>query len=507
MIKKVNVVAGTGRQRIMTNITGYMSTTIRYGFGLILCLLSCLATAGNLHACFSIVAGRSATEDGSVLLAHNEDNAPNDIAGMVKMERAPHKRGRWVLPGDGTEPGRRTASYSYLCMHMPYVEYSDNILNEHGVAVVSNRCLSREDRLDIVDGGIGGPILRHLVAQRASSAREGVKLVGALVQRYGYTASGRTMIICDPTEGWLVGLVKGKHWVAARVPDSEVAFVANTYTLHEVDLTDKKNFLGSADLVEYAVERGWYSAADGPFDFEKAYASPASRSHAHNLDRQWSAMNALVAERIPSTVTQKMPFSIKPGSPLSVRRLLSVLRNHYEGTALWQAGYNAGQTPHNLPYTICNHGTNYSSVYQLRSHMPVEIGAVWWCALWAPCSSPYIPFYSGMGGSSTNMGFRTNQEGKVIGFGPAYGQFYSLRNWVHEDYLNRSGALRKTWHRLEDAAFALQERIEAKAIEHWPLNETISREMLSLFSRGVLSRAMEQTESFIELRPDHSGTN
>jgi hypothetical protein len=56
-----------------------------------------LTATESTHACFSIVAGKSATKDGSVLLAHNEDNGPDDVAGMEKVKRAPCTADEWAI--------------------------------------------------------------------------------------------------------------------------------------------------------------------------------------------------------------------------------------------------------------------------------------------------------------------------------------------------------------------------------------------------------------------------
>lgn len=466
----------------------------KYCLWIIFGLLMFLGASESARACFTIVAGKSATEDGSVLLGHNEDNGVDDIAGMIKFEQAPYKSGKWDVLNHGTSPDRMRPDFSYLCMQMPYVTYADNILNEFGVAVVSNYSPSREDRAEIVDGGIGGKILRHLVARRARTAREGVEMVGALVERYGYIDTGRTLTICDTNEAWLVGLVKGKHWVAARVPDDEIAFLANTYSIHEVDLSDTKNFLGAPDLIDYAQKRGWYSPPEGPFDFEKAYASRAARQHPFNLYRQWTAIDGVSMKKIPLPETQKLPFSIKPKSKLAVSRMFTMLRNHYDQSPLWPPDTYSAATPHNTPYTICNHTTNYSSVYQLRSQLPVEIGAVWWCALWAPCSSPYIPVYLGIDGLSPDLAVRTSEDGVTTGLGPVSGRFHSLRNWAHQDFARRGPALRNKWRRLEEANFMVQAGIEERAMALWPENKPLAREMLTLFTHGAVSRAMEQAE-------------
>ena len=82
-------------------------------------------------ACYSIVAGKAATADGSVLFGHNEDNSPEDLAGMRGVARAGHSPGEWVaLPGGGRTPQIDT-TFAYWCLQMPALDYSDTYLNEH----------------------------------------------------------------------------------------------------------------------------------------------------------------------------------------------------------------------------------------------------------------------------------------------------------------------------------------------------------------------------------------
>lgn len=449
-------------------------------------------------ACFSVIAGKSATEDGSVLLGHNEDNGMDDVSGINEMVRTINSAEEYTLLSHAGIISKKTFANRFLAaktLHLP-IPYC--VLNDKGVAITSNLCASREDKPEIVDGGIGEPVLRRLVAQHAKTAREVVEMTGSLVERFGYTSVGRTMLICDSNEGWMLGLVKGKHWVAARVPDDEVAFLSNTYPIHEIDLTDTANFRGSPGLINYAIKRGWYDQKDGAFDFAKAYAVPEVRLHPENLNRLWSAMSKISREIIPLAETQNLPFSIKPKSKLSAGTMFSILRDHYEQTPLWQLDLKHDLSPHAGPYTICNHNTNYSSVYQLRSNIPVEIGAVWWLSMLAPCSSPFIPIYLDTAGISPDLGFVRNRNNADIGFGPAFKLFHSVRNQAHHNFEQRGKPLQKQWCQMEDATLEMQKIIEAEAKEKWYKNQLLSRQMLSLFSRGALLRAMEIAESFLE---------
>jgi len=454
--------------------------------------------------CYSIVAGKNATADGCVLFGHNEDNARKFVAGMWKVERMDHEPGEFVNLQSGTRIPQAPVTWSYLWLQMPEIDYSDGFLNEHGVAIATDNCPSREDNPELSGGGIGGPVFRRLIAERASSAREGVKLAGSLIETYGYTASGRTMIICDPNEGWLLAMVNGKHWVARRVPDDHVAIVANTYTIREVDLADTLNFLGSYDLIEYAEKRGWYDPSKGPFSFEEVYANPKTRVAPGNTHRQWSGLRRLAKNAVPPPEQERLPFSVIPKEPLSVRHLTSVLRDHYEGTA-YEPKDSYSETPAHKRHTstICSPATNSSSVFQLRSGMPVEVGAVWWLAMWQPCSTPYMPLYLGMDTVPADLGFDPATSGScpfcVVSpeFGPAYRILGDLSSWVDEDYADRIGEVRECWEVMERKSSEAQKLLEENVLSHWNDNNGAVREVLSRYSHGVVSHAVQQARTLM----------
>jgi dipeptidase len=245
--------------------------------------LTALIPAAAYGGCFSIVVGGKASANGYVIMAHNEDDAAPQIVNHHKIPRKRHAPGDKVRLRNGGTLDQVEQTWAYMWSEMPGMLFSDSYINEWGVGVTSDNCPSREDRPEITDGGIGY-MLRRLVAQRARTAREGVLLAGKLVERFGYIDSGRTYVICDPEQGWLFCVVNGKRWLAQRVADDQVAMVANTYTIRQVDLSDKGRFLGSKGIIEYARSRRWYNPqVDGAFDFARAYADPTSASHPSNL--------------------------------------------------------------------------------------------------------------------------------------------------------------------------------------------------------------------------------
>ena len=216
-----------------------------------------------LEDCSAIIVGKKASATGEVLFGHNEDDAGYNVMMQHLVPRATHERGKLLEFEAGcAKIPQVEQTWAYLWSETRAswkASFSDTFINEWGVAVATDNCSpSREDRPEITNGGIGYG-LGHLIAQRARTAREGVEIAAALIDKYGYTASGRAYQIVDKNEGWVLQVVQGKHYVAKRVPDDEVMFIPNWYTIHQVDLSDKANYIASPDIITYAIDRGWYT--------------------------------------------------------------------------------------------------------------------------------------------------------------------------------------------------------------------------------------------------------
>ena len=328
---------------------------------LLTALFICIAVLCSAQDnCFGIIAGRSATVDGSVLMAHNEDDGGEQMLNI------------YVAPA--TEKSLR-----YIWCEFPGSQVADSFMNQFGVSVASDNCPSREDKGELVGKGILYEV-RKAVAKYARSAREGVTIIGNLVETFGYSGSGRSYLIADINEAWVVAVVKGKHWVAQRVPDDKVMVIPNYYVIGEVDLDDEENFAGCDDLINYAVSRGWYDPKkDGEFNFAKAYASESSLSSSSNTIRRHEAWTYFFGQDRPGE------FASVPLKKVSIRDMMNVLALHEPLTP-------AGE----IPAGICNNNTVASNVFQLRGRLGFEKGCVMWTAMGHPCCQVYYPFYCGM---------------------------------------------------------------------------------------------------------------
>jgi dipeptidase len=436
-------------------------------------------------------------------MAHNEDDASPQIVNHHKIPRRKYPPGEKVTLLNGGQLDQVRQTWAYLWSEMPGMLFSDSYINEWGVGITSDNCPSREDKPEITDGGIGY-MLRRLVAERARTAREGVLLAGKLVERFGYIDSGRTYIICDPDDGWLFCVVNGKRWLAQRVADDEVAMVANTYTVRQVDLSDGDNVLASDDIVKYAESRGWYDPQkDGPFDFAAVYASPASARDPSNLNRQRSGLNYICAEQIP--VGRALPFSVVPRQKASAALIMRILRHDYKGPET--PSFSPAESPKDGVCRICSGDTQTSFVAQLRRDMPLDIGIVYWTCLASPRTSFYIPFHFGI--SDFPAGFSSKSQrpsadfydGKVSSpfkADPlqAFWTFSNFRDKVDNASPDMIARVRTRAEKIEKNAFALQRPVEEAARRSYAENKTAAARILTNYSNGIyLSslKAMEKT--------------
>ena len=335
---------------------------------IVFCLLALMMTGVSASACFAVIAGRGTTVDGSVMLAHDEDDSGEQMLNVYQVARG--------AVGDNVK---------YTWWEFPGMKVADAFMNEYGVACASDGCPSREDVKDYTDGGVLYEV-RTLIAQKAHSAREAVQLVGQLVTARGYADSGRTYVVADCKEGWIISVVRGRHWVAQRIPDDKVMALPNNYIIDQIDLSDTDNFAGSPDLAEYAQKRGWWNPADGPFSFKKAYTDPKFYTRPSNVNRHQHALEILTGKAYEPN-PDSFEFCVTPKQKVTKELLMDVLACHFAAEPDKNGQHISG---------ICTSVDILAMIFQLRSNMPVEIGAMAWVAAGHPCVEAFLPWYSGM---------------------------------------------------------------------------------------------------------------
>jgi hypothetical protein len=276
-------------------------------------LTSLLALAAPATASYAFYVGKNLTADGSVMVGGTgeevsshwlqlfpaRDHGPSETISVGVTEAA-------TIPGKLIDIPQVRHTYRYLSM-----EYSDyegfpppltnGGLNEKGVAVRDVWATNRQELVEMTpvpQRGVQYSDLARIVLERASTAREGVEIIGDLVRRHNYaTYGGNTHLIADKDEGWVVWEFAGgkRLWAAQRLRDDEVRVLYPGYIEEfPVDFANSDDFMGSENLVSFAVEHGWWNPESGePFNIFKVYGVQGKDVSARNGGFKYMSQAAL----------------------------------------------------------------------------------------------------------------------------------------------------------------------------------------------------------------------
>ena len=439
---------------------------------IVIFLLSTNALFSQQIDCYTIIVGKNASFDASVLIGHNEDDGGQEmIVNWFKVPEKKFKKGDSITLLNGTKIPQIEQTFSYLRFQVTKQKFGDAYLNENSVLVCSDACASKEDT---ATGNIGY-YLRKIIAERATNARHGVKLAGKLIEAYGYESSGRTYTIADKNEAWMLSAVKGKHWTAQRIPDDEVAIIPNYYTIQEVNLKDTINFLAASDIIDYAIKRAWYNPkTDGIFNFRNAYGDSVCNIADYNIPRHLAGINRL-QDKYYNEFDTPLPFSFKPKQKIKLKDVKGILSGHYEDTKFCKFPDN--KNPHqNKVRAICTETTQFSFIAQLRSNMPNPIGSLIWITPYNGCLFPYIPVYFGIYNTNEKVRFSSYKESEKIQFNNtknnlsqfpkhAYSQFNKYVKFIEKNYPKRSEEARIFKKLTEKELSRNQKNLEKSVLE------------------------------------------
>ncbi len=381
-------------------------------------ILSLFAGIISSEACTSFLVGKNASTDGSVMITYSMDSF-GMFTSLQYFPAADHPVGtmRRIVDGDtnhylGDIP---EATHTYAVM---------GNINEHQLAIMETTFGGREELVDTT-GIIDYVSLMTLGLQRAKTAREAIKVMTELVEKYGYASSGESFSIADPNEAWILEMIgkggkeKGAVWVAVRIPDDAIACHANQSRIHQFDMKDKNNVIASKDVISFARKMGFFTGKDKDFSFSAAY-SPADFSAIRFCEaRVWSFYNKWVdgmdkyleyAKGYAIDTATPMPLYFTPKKKLSLKDVMTSMRDHYEGTYFdTQSDLTAGIF--DMPYRpspltwkyedkkyfnerpISTQQACATMIAQLRSNMPNEIGGVLWWGNDEANMIAYVPVY------------------------------------------------------------------------------------------------------------------
>jgi dipeptidase len=400
-------------------------------------------------SCTSIQVGRLATVDGSVITCHTCDGPYRQWVNIVPHQKWPDKSMNKISSGKmHTETPTdlrgivQTGEIPQVPETFRFLNTAYPALNEVGLAIGETTIGGRRELINN-EGMFMIEELERIALERCKTAREAIKLIGELVKQYGYGDFGECITIADGKEVWhfeIMGagpLEKGAVWAAVRIPDDHVGISANIPRIPEIDLKNPDRYMASENVFQVAQDMGWWDPKSGkPFKFWEAYGGGRGKPFS---TREFFVLSTLAPSLKLTMDLPELPFSVKPEKKLSVRDILAIYRDPYEGTDLdmtknllvprMQPRPKPGETapaqpvapqmgPSNIasawmPRDVINlvnalkpgtvqpartipiSGCAYATVLQVKGWLPPAVGAVCWFAFDNPAMSARIPIFAG----------------------------------------------------------------------------------------------------------------
>ncbi len=459
--------------------------------------------ARPVGACTNLLVTPGASADGSAIVTYTCDGPFHPT--LRRRPAADH------APGEVVELRRWDGTLRGTIPQVPHTYAVVGLQNEHQLAIAETTTTGREE-LENPAGLLHYWDLMRLALERARTAREAITVMTDLVATHGYRSTAEAFSIADPREVWLLEMTgtgpggAGAIWVALRVPDGHVSAHANGSRILEVPAEDPASCRRSANLVSFAVERGWHDPSSGrPFRFADAYGDLGPESLRYTATRVWS----LLRRSSPSLLlspdyhrgvpgAEPYPLWVEPDRPLAVADVMALMRDHYQGTPYdMTRGVDAG--PFGNPYRprpiaweadgqrhawerpISTPQTGFSFVAQARAWLPDPVGGVTWYGVDDTSTTCYFPLYCGV--DRVPPSFATG-ELRRFSWDSAYWVFNLVANYAGLRYSAMVQDIQTVQRELEGSFLALQPAVERTAVAVHATDPELARRYLTDYSVG-----------------------
>ena len=377
--------------------------------------------------CTTILVGKKASYDGSTMIARNDDSGSGHFTAkkfiVVHPEEQPRKYKSEIshveieLPDN---PMRYTS--------MPNALKGEGVwaasgVNEANVGMTATETITSnprvlgadplvvyqpaEDGKEEAAGGIGEEDIVYIVLPYIRSAREGVKRLGSLLEKYGtYEMNG--IAFQDRDEIWWLETIGGHHWMARRVPDNMYVVMPNQLGIDHFDLEDalgeQREYMCSADLKEFIEIYHLDLSMDGVLNPRDAFGSHDDADHVYNTPRAW------FMERYLNPHTKKwegpdadftpasddLPWAMVPEKKITVEDVKYVLSAHFQGTPYDPYAAYGDKSMKGAFRSIGINRNDFLSVIQMRPDQPEDSAILEWVAFASNAFNVLVPFYAGV---------------------------------------------------------------------------------------------------------------
>lgn len=378
--------------------------------------------------CTTILVGKNASFDGSTMVARTED-APSGVFRAKKFVN--------VAPEE--QPRKYKSVISKVEIDLPnnpvrYTAVPNAILdngiwgqcgaNEYNVSMSATETITSNERIlgadPLVDCGIGEEDIYTIVMPYIASAREGVTFLGNLLEKYGtYEMNG--IAFQDENEIWWLETIGGHHWMARRVPDDSYVIMPNQLGIDKFDFDDafgaKKEFMCSADLLDFVKKYHLDLSIDGDFNPRHAFGSRSDADHTYNTPRAWilqryfnptsNTYDGINADYRPDS--DNLPWARIPEKKITVEDIKYALSHHYQGTEYDSYSKDIHSVKKGTLRPIGINRTNFLGLVQIRPYMPDELKCLQWLAIGSCVFNAIVPFYTNINRTPDYLANTTNQ--------------------------------------------------------------------------------------------------
>ncbi|MFC1554610.1 dipeptidase [candidate division KSB1 bacterium] len=462
--------------------------------------------------CTSVLVTKTVSTDGSVMTTHSVDGNYEFRIHLVPGKKFEKGAMRPVYKGGGRG---REASQARIVGEIPEVEQtftrydaSYSFMNEKQVGIGETTIGGKRELFN--DEGIFDIMaLERVALERASTAREAIKVMGELAEEYGYSDNGECLTVIDPNEAWIFEIFGpgpfeiGATWAARRIPEGEIGVSANRSRITTLDIENPDYYMASKNVYTLAEEMGWWESDSGEeFVFNKAYANPPSL---YNTRREWRAFSILAPSLNLDPWSLDIPFSVKPDKKVSQKDLFKIHRDYYQGTEFdmskglaagpfgspnrWATRTRAPQGTIGWERSISIFRCSYCIVLQCRDWLPDWIGGLVWFAEDDPKTSCFVPLYCGISKlpESFEIGGRDKIERES-----AWWAFNFIANWADLKFSYMIEDIKKVYTTYEDQFVNLQPIIEKRALELYNEKPELAREYLTDYSCTMAQRTVDE---------------
>ncbi len=443
--------------------------------------------------CTSVMVGKKATYDGTILLSRNEDYTRNNWNKYMVFRPFPeynNKRGDntavsdgiWTL-GNGLKVTVPKKMYRYNAMPDAvgsqeavytigrHFFFEERGINEHNVAISATNSLTINQKANVADallasGGIAESVIPTLLLPQVESAKEAVKLLGKYVEKYG-ASEVNGILIGDPSESWYFEIGSCHHWIAVRIPEDSYLIVANGMRVHSVNLDDDA-VLSSKKLFEFVSKNKLLETPERHnFNFAEAFGIPGDP---YNVDRIWLAQKILTPSLEQTPRQYQYPLFLKPDKKIHIRDVMNVLRATYDGTVL----EGIAERPIGVDRTAESH------IMVLDPKMPHELKGLIWQVVSTPMGAPYIPLFSVMDDIPSCFSLEGNQYSPLSAYWSFRG-LYSLCEINQDEY---KPIVEKLWSRYEEQSLCEAEPLKEMLIKMYAHDSAVAIDFAKRYSTG-----------------------